>query len=160
MIFRMADNSGWSLALPDWRGSVTHSERTPRGPSAWEGRATERSAWLAPSSTAPRIGPSCAACAVRSGVGSVLQKYLNWIQIYFTRDTQLYKHVRNGPVFFFFGGGGGWGLLPKYFLQRLPNKSPRGLNAHLNWRKLPLVHIGVCYQLEKLWRPSPWLLFT
>ena len=40
------------------------------------------------------------------------------------------------------------------------NKSPGGLNAHLNWRKLPLVHIGVCYQLEKLWRPSPWLLFT
>ena len=32
------------------------------------------------------------------------------------------------------GGGGGGG----------------GLNAHLNWRKLPLVHIGVCYQLEKL----------
>ena len=40
------------------------------------------------------------------------------------------------------------------------NKSPGGLNAHLNWRKLPLVHIGVCYQLEKLWRPSSWLLFT
>ena len=38
------------------------------------------------------------------------------------------------------------------------NKSPGGLNAHLNWRKLPMVHLGVCYQLEKLWRPSPWLL--
>ena len=35
------------------------------------------------------------------------------------------------------------------------NKSPGGLNAHLNWRKLPMVHLGVCYQLEKLWRPSP-----
>ena len=23
-----------------------------------------------------------------------------------------------------------------------------------------MVHLGVCYQLEKLWRPSPWLLFT
>ena len=34
------------------------------------------------------------------------------------------------------------------------SKSPGGLNAHLNWCKLPLVHIGVCYQLEKLWRPS------
>ena len=22
------------------------------------------------------------------------------------------------------------------------------------------MHLGVCYQLEKLWRPSPWLLFT
>ena len=40
------------------------------------------------------------------------------------------------------------------------NKSPGGLNAHLNWHKLPMVHLGVCYQLEKLWRPSPWLLFT
>ena len=39
-------------------------------------------------------------------------------------------------------------------------RAPGELNAHLNWRKLPLVHIGVCYQLEKLWRPSPWLLFT
>ena len=35
------------------------------------------------------------------------------------------------------------------------NKSPRGLNAHLNWRKLPVVHLGVCHQLEKLWGPSP-----
>ena len=25
------------------------------------------------------------------------------------------------------------------------NKSPRGLNAHLNLRKLPVVHIGVCH---------------
>ena len=46
------------------------------------------------------------------------------------------------------------------FTAFFTNKSPGGLNAHLNWRKLPLVHIGVCYQLEKLWRPSPWLLFT
>ena len=35
------------------------------------------------------------------------------------------------------------------------NKSPRGLNAHLNWRKLPVVHLGVCHQSEKLWGPSP-----
>ena len=37
------------------------------------------------------------------------------------------------------------------------DKSPRGLNAHLNWRKLPVVHlhVGVCHQLEKLWGPSP-----
>ena len=37
------------------------------------------------------------------------------------------------------------------------NKSPRGLNAHLNWRKLPAVHLGVCHPLEKLhvW-PLPW----
>ena len=34
-------------------------------------------------------------------------------------------------------------------------KSPRGLNAHLNWRKLPVVHLGVCHPLEKLWGPSP-----
>ena len=39
------------------------------------------------------------------------------------------------------------------------NKSPGGLNAHLNWRKLPLVHLGVCYQLEKLWRHSPLVTF-
>ena len=51
-----------------------------------------------------------------------------------------------------------WGQLFDTHQRR--NKSPGGLNAHLNWRKLPLVHIGVCYQLEKLWRPSPWLLFT
>ena len=47
------------------------------------------------------------------------------------------------------------------FLIRLQfwTKSPRGLNAHLNWRKLPVVHLGVCHQLEKLWGPSsgpPW----
>ena len=48
----------------------------------------------------------------------------------------------------------------KKILISLVNKSPGGLNAHLNWRKLPMVHLGVCYQLEKLWRPSPWLLFT
>ena len=35
------------------------------------------------------------------------------------------------------------------------NKSPRGLNAHLNLRKVPVVHLGVCHQLEKLWEPSP-----
>ena len=35
----------------------------------------------------------------------------------------------------------------------MEDKSPGGLNAHLYWRKLPLVHIGVCYQLEKLWGP-------
>ena len=53
-------------------------------------------------------------------------------------------------------------LSPSPYVTELTsqNKSPGGLNAHLNWRKLPLVHIGVCYQLEKLWRPSPWLLFT
>ena len=33
------------------------------------------------------------------------------------------------------------------------NKSPRGLNAHLNVRKLPVVQLGVCHQLEKLWGP-------
>ena len=37
----------------------------------------------------------------------------------------------------------------------LKNKSPRGLNAHLNLRKLPVVHLGVCHQLEKLWGPPP-----
>ena len=39
--------------------------------------------------------------------------------------------------------------------QHLLYKSPRGLNAHLNWRKLPVVHLGVCHQLEKLLGPSP-----
>ena len=43
----------------------------------------------------------------------------------------------------------------KTSLTSYSNKSPRGLNAHLNWRKLPVVHLGVCHQLEKLWGPSP-----
>ena len=32
---------------------------------------------------------------------------------------------------------------------------PRGLNAHLNLRKLPVVHLGVCHQLERLWGALP-----
>ena len=40
------------------------------------------------------------------------------------------------------------------------NKSPRGLNAHLNLRKLPMVQLGVCHQLKKLWRPPPPNLWT
>ena len=43
----------------------------------------------------------------------------------------------------------------------LRNKSPRGLNTHLNLRKLPMVHlVGVCHQLEKLWGPSPGAMCT
>ena len=44
---------------------------------------------------------------------------------------------------------------PEMQKRALENKSPRGLNAHLNWRKLPVVHLGVCHPLEKLWGPSP-----
>ena len=32
--------------------------------------------------------------------------------------------------------------------QHNKDKSPRGLNAYLNLRKLPVMYLGVCHQLE------------
>ena len=64
----------------------------------------------------------------------------------FARCRVIARNVEGGPF-----------RPPPVFLGL--NKSPGGLNAHLNWRKLPLVHLGVCYQLEEAMEALPLVTF-
>ena len=67
-----------------------------------------------------------------------------------TNDEWRHCRLELKRIFLGLSGGGGGVISIEGRTRCSRNKSPRGLNAHLNLRKLPVVHLGVCHQLEPL----------